>query len=89
MSRILPVTVMVSMSCFAFAEEPTVLPTVNVSATAENTDLESAKTTAASAEDLLKNAGVDFSSAGGMSALPSINGLADDRIRIRQRAPIT
>ncbi|MBI1423787.1 MAG: TonB-dependent receptor plug domain-containing protein [Gammaproteobacteria bacterium] len=83
MSRILPVTVMVSMSCIAFAEEPTVLPTVTVSATADNAELEAAKENAASVADLLKNDGVDFSSAGGMSALPSLNGLADDRIRIR------
>ena len=83
MYRILPTTLLVSTSFFVYAEEPPVLPTVTVSATTENTELDSARTTAKSAQDLLTDHGVEFSSAGGISALPSLNGLADDRIRIR------
>ena len=83
MYRILPTTLLVSIPFLVYAEESPVLPTVTVSASTENTELDSARTTAKSAQDLLTDYGVEFSSAGGISALPSLNGLADDRIRIR------
>ena len=83
MYRILPTTLLVSIPFLVYAEESPVLPTVTVSASTENTELDSARTTAKSAQDLLTDYGVEFSSAGGISALPSLNGLADDPIRIR------
>lgn len=83
MYRVSCAVVLALVSFSVIAKEPKELPTVTVKATAENTDLEAVKSTAQSVEDLLTNYGVDFSSAGGISALPTLNGLGDDRIRIR------
>jgi iron complex outermembrane receptor protein len=65
------------------ADSSSVLPTITISAAPDTSELDSSKLTAASAADLFSEGSVAFSSAGGISALPSLNGLADDRIRIR------
>jgi iron complex outermembrane recepter protein len=83
MRRTLLATTLALLSFSIRAAETSVLPAITVSAPAENSELEFAKSTAASAADLFSDSDVDFSSGGGISALPSINGLGDDRIRIR------
>ncbi len=83
MRKTILATALATLTFSVYAAETSVLPAIMVSAPAENGELESAKSTAASAAELFSNSGVVFSSGGGISALPSLNGLGDDRIRIR------
>ncbi len=64
-------------------ETPAVLTPITVSATPAGSMAGPVRATAASAADLFTDTGVTFSSAGGISALPVLNGFSDDRIRIR------
>jgi iron complex outermembrane recepter protein len=87
---IAPLTLMIAALPSAWAEDATVLPQVNVTATATNgesiSDSDVARkrvTTSDTASLLLDVPGVAVQNAGGVSSLPVIHGLADDRLRIK------
>lgn len=84
MRKSLLATALASLSLAAHcADAPSTLPPITVTATPETSETDLSKVTATSAADLFANTGVTFSGAGGISALPVLNGFADDRIRIR------
>jgi iron complex outermembrane receptor protein len=71
------------MTAAAFGAEPESLPGIEVSTPQTNETLTSAQNTSDTASMLNMTPGVSLKTGGGLSSLPVIHGMADDRINIK------
>ncbi|NOT15176.1 MAG: TonB-dependent receptor plug domain-containing protein [Methylotenera sp.] len=87
LSRVLPTSILapclLSVASFYAMAEEVILPSVEVHANTVQENNNAAVNTSDTASLLENEAGVSLYRAGGVSSLPAIHGLADDRVRVK------